>query len=184
MSATYDNILADLKVRFGDKIYISPKELEPLFGKSEGHQANLRHDNRFPFDVKYFGRSVGVSIYQLAEWLATDEVKRAVEDTAEPLEAPAPTPQARKPKVKTTGKYDYLLAWQTSLNYQHELIDEIETAARTDDKTEELIFSVEDIQAWRKRLVSQYEQIAQIEKKLLLGELDGLEFMDRPWVPM
>jgi len=48
----------------------------------------------------------------------------------------------------------------------------------------DLTFSPAELQDWRKQLDDQLDQIAQAEKKLLLGELDGLEFLDRPYTPI
>lgn len=139
MSATYDNILADLKRRFGDALVLSPKDIAPSIKQSEGVQANLRSDGRFPLPLLPTGtRKVAVSIYHLAEYLAYGKVK-SVDDTGTPTTpSPAPTPshpKVKKPKTKENGEYDYLLAWQASLDYQYELIREIE-ALELADKTD------------------------------------------------
>lgn len=126
MSATYDNILVDLKSRLGAKIWLSPKDIAPLIAKSEGVQANMRSQGSFPLPVQSIGKSVGVSIYHLAEWLAYGEVKSGHGGTSKPSETPTPPLKARKPKAAKKGEYDYLLAWRASLNYQSELIAEIE----------------------------------------------------------
>lgn len=101
MSATYDNILADLKRRFGDALVLSPKDIAPSIKTSEGVQANLRSEGRFPIPILPMGTKVGVSINHLAEYLAYGKVK-SIEDKETPTPASSPAPaqaKTKKPRV-------------------------------------------------------------------------------------
>ena len=61
MTITYESILADLKVRFGSRILLTPKDIASLISKSEGVQVKLRLQGRFPIPIKHIGKSVLVS---------------------------------------------------------------------------------------------------------------------------
>lgn len=65
-------ILDDLRSRVGEKIYLSPEDLEPLLDISKGQQANLRSQNRFPIPTRKLGGKVVVTIYDLAKHLSAD----------------------------------------------------------------------------------------------------------------
>lgn len=195
MSATYENVLSDLKVRFGDKIWLTPKDLEPLLDKSEDQQTSSRFRKTFPLPVRPIGRSVGVAIYHLAEWLATDKVEghtvktEAEAETESDIEVKAkvkvkvePTPR-RQNKFKKPDYISQMLSfWQASVTFQYELIVEIELVARTAPNTEKPLFSPADLQEWRERLRTEEYQCAQIEKKILLDELDGIDFPEPIWI--
>lgn len=82
-------ILEDLKSRVGDKIYLSPDDLEPLLDISKGQQANLRSQNKFPVRTSKIGGKVVVSIYDLAKHLSADceaEVSATLAKSAPPAE--------------------------------------------------------------------------------------------------
>lgn len=87
----YETVLVDLKQRFGDKVLLSPHDLAPVIASSPAVQANLRSQNRFPMPVRKIGKKVGVSIYHLAEYLSTGDVKVA------PPKADLRPPEPSKP---------------------------------------------------------------------------------------
>lgn len=64
-------ILADLRRIFGNKVLLSPEDIEEIIDTSVGQQANLRSEGRFPipWDKDGFGR-VKISIYDLAQYIA------------------------------------------------------------------------------------------------------------------
>lgn len=187
MSEKYDVILADLKLRLGDQIWLTPKDLVPLLRKSEGAQAKMRSRGYIPPPAQPLGKSAGMTIYDLASWLAGElEVGQGKTSAVE-----AGSSVLRKTsRIKTKGKYDHNLSqWQTSVSYQLELITVIEALPLTVETEEtapklpwewELTFSPAELLDWRKQLYEQLEQIAQAERKLIQDELDGLEFLDRP----
>lgn len=118
----YETVLADLKQRFGDKVLLSPKDIAPVIAKSPEVQANLRLQKRFPIPIKKIGRSVGVSIYHLAEYLATGDVK---------VEPPKVDTSPFKPSqpvrvASRTRSREWLHAFQTQIQFQFELLKEIE----------------------------------------------------------
>ena len=63
-------ILEDLKSRFGAKVWLTPADLVEVIGMSEGQQANLRSEGKFPIPVEKFGNRIRVNIYALAKYLA------------------------------------------------------------------------------------------------------------------
>lgn len=65
-------ILDDLRKRFGEKILLTPEDLEKVLGIGRGQQANLRSQNRFPIPTRKVGGKVTVTIYDLAQHLAGD----------------------------------------------------------------------------------------------------------------
>jgi hypothetical protein len=64
-------ILGDLKARYGDKVLLDPKDLEPALGITVGQQANLRSAGRFPIRTTKVGNKVKVSIYDMADYLSS-----------------------------------------------------------------------------------------------------------------
>ena len=80
---TRDEILADLKEQYGRQLVLSPSDIALAIGRSPKAQANMRSRGVFPIPVKRAGGKVGVSIYDLADYLAGDQ--------------PAPRPSALSP---------------------------------------------------------------------------------------
>ena len=71
-------VLNDLRQQFphlNGKIYLKPVDLVPIFGISEGQQANLRSEGRFriPLQDRKLGFGVCVSIYNLAKFITEGE---------------------------------------------------------------------------------------------------------------
>lgn len=66
----FATILGDLRQRYGDKILLTPEDLEGVLGISRGQQANLRSQGRFPLPTRKVGGRICVSIYDLAKYLA------------------------------------------------------------------------------------------------------------------
>ncbi len=80
----FDLVLADLQGRFGSKILLEPADLADVIGISVGQQANLRSQGRFPIPTTKVGNKVKVSVYALAQWLASlakQEVKTELAKT-------------------------------------------------------------------------------------------------------
>jgi hypothetical protein len=106
-------VLEDLKAIFGPKKILSPGEVGPVLGKSEGVLANLRYQKKSPLPVVQLGGSVGYSIYHLAELLAHGKVLSAspVEELAEEQPAPPPRQTPKRGRPRSQKKYDHLFAW-------------------------------------------------------------------------
>lgn len=118
----YEMVLADLKQRFGDKVMLSPSDIAPVIASSPAVQANLRLQNRFPIPVRKVGKKVGVTIYHLAEYLSTGDVKVA------PPKAVLSPPAPYKPVTVAarTRSREWLHAFQTQIEFQFELLKEVE----------------------------------------------------------
>ena len=69
---TKDEILRDLRQSYGPKVILSPEDLALAIGRSPKAQANMRSRGAFPMPIKRLGGKVGVSVYDLAAYLAGD----------------------------------------------------------------------------------------------------------------
>ena len=63
--------LADLRRQFGKKTLLTPEDLADVIAQSPGAQAVARHRGRFDIPLTKRGRKIYVSIYDLADWLAS-----------------------------------------------------------------------------------------------------------------
>ena len=116
-----DSILSDLRKQFGDgKYLLSPKELAPIINKSTQAQANMRAVGSFPLPVVKVGKKVGVSVHDLADFLAGGTVaKKKTEPKTAAAVVIAKSPNYRR------GSRDWLLAFEQSVIYQHELLNHL-----------------------------------------------------------
>lgn len=119
----FEIILEDLKRKFGDKAILSPKELAPILHTSESAQSNMRAAGTFPLPVMKQGAKIGVSVYVLAKWLADGDVPACAKKND-----PVPTllPQAKLSVRSKRGANDWLVAMELGVEYQSELIREIQ----------------------------------------------------------
>ena len=91
-------IVADLRETFGKgRMVLFPEEVAQVIGLSPKAINNLRHRKKFPFTPKRIGNKIGISIYELAEWLASGSPEL---DHAEPDNATTPS-TSRKRKAPT-----------------------------------------------------------------------------------
>jgi hypothetical protein len=117
-----ESILSDLRKQFGDgKYLLSPKELAPILNKSTRAQANMRAAGNFPLPVVKVGKKVGVSMHDLADFLAGGTVSKK-KVGSEP--STAAVISAKSPNYRR-GSRDWLLAFEQSVMYQHELLDHL-----------------------------------------------------------
>lgn len=107
------DIVADLRETFGKgRMVLFPEEVAQVIGLSPKAINNLRHRKKFPFTPKRIGNKIGVSIYELAEWLASgspelDQVEpdnATTSSTSRKRKAPTPatapsTSKARRPSL-------------------------------------------------------------------------------------
>ncbi|NWG38716.1 MAG: helix-turn-helix domain-containing protein [Hydrogenophilaceae bacterium] len=95
------DIVADLRETFGKgRMVLFPEEVAQVIGLSPKAINNLRHRKKFPFTPKRIGNKIGVSIYELAEWIASGspELEHAEPDNA------ATTGTTRKRKAPASAK--------------------------------------------------------------------------------
>lgn len=119
----FEIILEDLKRKFGDKAILSPKELAPILNTSESAQSNMRAAGTFPLRVVKLGTKIGVPIYELAKWLAGGDIPASTKK----IEPEVSTlPQAKLSVRSKRGANDWLVAMELSVEYQSELIQEIQ----------------------------------------------------------
>ncbi len=117
-----ESILSDLRKQFGDgKYLLSPNELAPIINKSTQAQANMRAAGNFPLPVIKVGKKVGVSVHDLADFLAGGTVAKKHADT-KPVAASAIV--AKSPNYRR-GSRNWLLAFEQSVMYQYELLDHL-----------------------------------------------------------
>ena len=121
MTSMFDRVLSDLQRNFPGKILLSPTEIAPIIAASPKVQANMRSQGRFPIPVRKTGAKVGVSIYHLAEFIATGQVEQdaGAEGPAIAEESDLPL---RRPRSITKRDREWLLALQTQATFQFELI--------------------------------------------------------------
>ncbi len=74
----FELIFNDIKERFPNKIILSPEDIAPLICINKQVQADMRHRGTFPIPIKKIGKKVGISIYDLAEYLSNDNKKEDV----------------------------------------------------------------------------------------------------------
>lgn len=97
MCFVFQQILEDLKATFGSKVQLSPADIAEIIGISEGQQANLRSEGRFPIPYTKDGGRIRISIYALAKYLAeccSVEVKQEMKSV------PATLPRSDKKAMK------------------------------------------------------------------------------------
>ncbi len=81
---TKDEILRDLRQAYGPKVILSPQDLALAIGRSPKAQANMRSRGAFPMPIKRVGGKVGVSVYDLADYLAGDAASPSPHQAARP----------------------------------------------------------------------------------------------------
>lgn len=90
----YSNILDYLQLRFAGQLVLYVDDMAVVLGKSEKAIANLIARKALPFKVKTVGGLRCVDIFQVAQWLSSDEDMAADSIAAEV----SPTPSKLKPK--------------------------------------------------------------------------------------
>jgi hypothetical protein len=70
----YDEVLADLKTEFGKKILLSPSDIAPYINRSVDAQSALRNRKTFPIPYGKMGGKITIKIYDLARYIANDDV--------------------------------------------------------------------------------------------------------------
>ena len=94
---TKDEILRDLRQAYGPKVLLSPEDLALAIGRSPKAQANMRSRGAFPMPIKRLGGKVGVSVYDLADYLAGDSTNAATPAAARSTSASPAAPDRASP---------------------------------------------------------------------------------------
>lgn len=122
VNSSSDSILSDLRKQFGNgKYLLSPKELAPIINKSTQAQANMRAAGSFPLPVVKVGKKIGVTVHDLADFLAGGTMSQAKAEKKS-----VPSVVAVKPANYKRGSRDWLLAFEQSVMYQHELLNHLQ----------------------------------------------------------
>jgi hypothetical protein len=84
-------ILKDLREQFGKKSLLYSEDIASLLGRDHRVVKTLLKANSLPIAVKKVGNQLGVSIYEVAEWLAKSESFQAnnVKKTEKQVKAPS-----------------------------------------------------------------------------------------------
>lgn len=82
-----EHLIEHLKSLTGGSLLISPKQLEKVVGTTAKQQSKLREEGKFPIPHINMGRNVLYSIYAVADFLLTGEVKekQTTEKKSEPI---------------------------------------------------------------------------------------------------
>lgn len=115
-------ILADLREQFGRKKVLYSEDMAELLGKSEQALANLKHRGGLPLPIKMVGGRPAASIYDVADWLASDESPGKPQKAGKAT--PLPLPKRRR---ESLGKA--ILALQVQLQFLAELHARMEAIA-------------------------------------------------------
>lgn len=94
--ADYKEVLSDLKMEFGKKIFLTPPDIAPLIGRSPSAQAMLRSRGSFPIAYEKMGGEVVIKIYDLARYIAGDDVDEISAVSAKSLRKVVQEPSANR----------------------------------------------------------------------------------------
>lgn len=88
------NVLTQLQAQFPDRLVLYAPDLAKVLGKSEKALGHLIARGQLPFAVKKLGGKHCVSIFHVAEWLAS---------TDDPEPVTVANPQERAPRRRSSG---------------------------------------------------------------------------------
>jgi len=126
---TKDEILADLHREFPGAKVLTSDQVARVLATTPAAIANMRHRGTFPIEVKKVGSRVCVSVYDLAEFLATGSVVSTSKAPSALVESSSArglgliSPSSGK---RSKGKYDWLLAFRRSIDFQERVYAELE----------------------------------------------------------
>ena len=124
-------ILKDLREQFGKKSVLYSDDIASLLGKDHRVVKTLLKGNSLPIAVKKVGNQLGVSIYEVAEWLAKSESFQAntVSKTEKQVKAPS---RARASLGRS------LLALKTQIDFLSEIYIELGVMDEKEQEIREL----------------------------------------------
>lgn len=93
----FERVLAHVQAQFPGQLVLYAPDIAKILGKSESAIEHLMTRKNLPFQVKSVGRGKCVDIFQVAQWLSTDQTM--AQEVAEEL----PEPKASK-ALRTTSQ--------------------------------------------------------------------------------
>ena len=116
-------ILKDLREQFGQQTVLYAEDIAKLLGEDHRVVKSLLKANSLPITVKKVRTRLGVSIYEVAEWLATsDEIQSKTKHTSE-IKVKAPSkkrPSLGKSLIALKTQMDFLTEIIIELNYMED----------------------------------------------------------------
>lgn len=113
-------IINDLKNKYGEKYLLSPAELALIINKSVAAQANMRSTGTFPIKVVKIGKKIGISVYDVADFLVSGQLKEISK-----TKIAVDTAKITTKITKKRGARDWLLAFEQSVNFQQNLLSHL-----------------------------------------------------------
>lgn len=110
----YKDILEDLKQAVQGRLVLTPVELQAVLGVSEGQQANLRSQKRFPIVHKKIGSSVVYPIHAIAKHLSGEASKNANE-VIKQIQVDKPLSRIQKKKIGNHLESDWMHTFRLRL---------------------------------------------------------------------
>lgn len=132
-------ILKDLREQFGQKTVLYSDDIATLLGQDHRVVKTLLKANSLPIAVKKVGKQLGVSIYEVAEWLAKSDSFQS--DTTHKTEKQVKAPSRARASLGRS-----LIALKTQMDFLAEIYIELGEMA---DQEQELQ-QVEDLLRQRK----------------------------------
>lgn len=117
----FDYILSDLRVQFGKQSVLYAEDLADLLGKSKEAVLALHGRNSLPFPVKKIGGRIGVSIFDVADYLSDSEKVQAKKGSSL-IDSPSlPVPKNHR---QSLGKL--LLSFQSTRDFYNDFCANLE----------------------------------------------------------
>lgn len=118
---TKEEVLADLRTQFGKQSVLYAEDLADLLGKSKEAVLALHGRNSLPFPVKKIGGRIGVSIFDVADYLSDSE-KVQTKKGSSLIDFPSlPVPKNHR---QSLGKL--LLAFQNTRDFYNDFCANLE----------------------------------------------------------
>lgn len=121
----YEKVLADLKSQFPGRFTLNIDEVAAALHKSKQALASMVHRGTFPLPVLKVGNRVAVSIYHMAEFLATGNVSPP-QPAAIKASAATKIIEEAKQRRRKRGQYDWMVSFRTALDFQEGVYSALE----------------------------------------------------------
>ena len=134
-------ILKDLREQFGQQTVLYAEDIAKLLGEDHRVVKSLLKANSLPIAVKKVRTRLGVSIYEVAEWLATSsEIQIKTKHTSE-IKVKAPSkkrPSLGKSLIALKTQMDFLTEIVFELNYMEDERKEVKQMEKTINSTKKI----------------------------------------------
>lgn len=124
---TEAGILADIRSIYGKVGVLTMAQLAEYLGRTPDALRKMRERGSFPLPIKEVGGKLCVSIYAVAEWLASDSPRSDEAHSAAQHETAKPTSLTPRRKAQSIGKLIAMMMRQKQ--GLHELIANLEVEA-------------------------------------------------------